>query len=83
VALVERSLDSGLGFPEAIRIGLQAVLCSPEFLFVGEPDQRPGEPLTDWALASRLSYFLWSSMPDRALLTNGRKQRREDMAFLS
>jgi hypothetical protein len=45
-------------------VGLAAILVSPEFLFLREA---PGR-LDDFALASRLSYFLWSSMPDEELL---------------
>ena len=48
-----------------MRVGLKAVLVSPHFLFLRE---KPGK-LDDFALASRLSYFLWSSMPDEELLT--------------
>jgi hypothetical protein len=51
-------------FEQAIRVGLGAVLASPEFLFLRE---EPGR-LDDFALASRLSYFLWSTMPDEELL---------------
>ena len=47
-----------------MRVGLKAVLVSPHFLFLRE---KPGK-LDDFALASRLSYFLWSSMPDEELL---------------
>ena len=46
------------------RVGLLAVMVSPEFLFLRE---EPGK-LDDFALASRLSYFLWSTMPDEELL---------------
>jgi len=57
-------------FPAAMRIGLQRVLCAPGFLFLQEPaganPQR--RRLTDYELASRLSYFLWSTMPDDELL---------------
>ena len=51
-------------FEQAMRVGLKAVLVSPHFLFLRE---KPGK-LDDFALASRLSYFLWSSMPDEELL---------------
>ena len=55
-------------FPEAMRTGLQRVLCAPGFLFLEEPAAIP-QPrrLTDYELASRLSYFLWSTMPDDEL----------------
>ena len=49
---------------DALRQSLTAVLCSPDFLMLREA---PG-PLDDYALASRLSYFLWRSMPDQTLL---------------
>ena len=65
VALVERKLADGYTFEQAVRVGLAGVLVSPEFLFLRE---HPGR-LDDFALASRLSYFLWSTMPDEELLT--------------
>ena len=46
-----------------------AVLCSNDFLYLVEGSaDAPTAALTDWELASRLSYFLWSSMPDERLL---------------
>jgi hypothetical protein len=63
--LVKQKLDRREPFQEAMRIGYQAVLCSPEFLFLQE---HPGR-LDDYALASRLSYFLWNSLPDEELLS--------------
>ena len=56
---------------EAIRLVLARVLVSPAFLYRIEKPP-PGEkaaPVSDWELASRLSYFLWSSMPDDELRT--------------
>ena len=53
-----------------MRVGLKAVLVSPDFLFLRE---KPGK-LDDFALASRLSYFLWSTMPDEELLDPGRAE---------
>ncbi len=54
------------------KTGMLAILCSPRFLFRLETDDRPPreEPydLTEMQLASRLSYFLWSTMPDRELV---------------
>lgn len=62
---------SGAGFEGAVRAGLAAALVSPHFLFrtVATP-QEPGSrhTLDGYELASRLSYFLWSSMPDQVLL---------------
>ena len=65
VARVKAKLDAKFSFEQAMRVGLKAVLVSPQFLFLQE---KPGK-LDDFALASRLSYFLWSSMPDEELLT--------------
>ena len=60
-------------FESGIRAALERVLVSPDFLFriEADPDNvKPGEPyrLSDVALASRLSFFLWSSIPDDELL---------------
>jgi hypothetical protein len=64
--------SKGDGFEVGVKLALQAVLLSPHFLFRIELDEDPtsAQPrrLTDHELASRLSYFLWSSMPDDTLL---------------
>jgi hypothetical protein len=56
---------------DAIRLSMRAMLVSPHFVFRVEVDPNLSDPaphpLTDHELASRLSYFLWSSMPDEAL----------------
>ena len=62
--LVTDVLDAGKSFEDAIEVGLRAVLTTPQFLLL---EERPGK-LDDFALASRLSYFLWSTMPDDELL---------------
>jgi len=61
------SAKEGGGFEDGIRLGLQSILADPEFVFRFE--RAPGGRLTDLELASRLSYFLWSSAPDGQLLT--------------
>ncbi len=67
--LVGQILESGGSFEEAIAVALRAALTSPHFLFRVETDSVPEpHPLTDHELATRLSYFLWSSMPDDELL---------------
>src|SRR5262249_19397897 len=55
--------------PEAVREGFKMVLCSPAFLLIQEPagEQAGPRKLTDYELANRLSYFLWSTMPDAEL----------------
>ena len=47
----------------AMQDGYAAILCSPQFLYM---EEKPG-PLNDYQVANRLSYFLWSSMPDATL----------------
>ena len=64
---VER--ESGEKAAAAYRIALQSILTSRNFIYLVEGDPDARERLTDWELASRLSYFLWSSMPDNALFT--------------
>src|ERR1043165_1200995 len=61
--------DYQLSGIDAVKEGVKAVLCSPEFLFIDEPTGGATKPqrLTDFELASRLSYFLWSTMPDDTL----------------
>ncbi|QEG39163.1 DUF1592 domain-containing protein [Roseimaritima ulvae] len=63
VQLTLHRLDEGRTFEQAVRAGVTAVLCSPHFLLL---NQQP--VVDDYTLASRLSYFLWSSMPDAELL---------------
>jgi hypothetical protein len=68
VSLTRTVLESGRSFEESIQAGLIGVLCSPSFLYLRE-DPLPGTTrITDWELASRLSYFLWSGPPDETLL---------------
>ena len=71
-ALVSRAQASGLSFEQAMRVGVEAILVSPNFLYRIERDPNPNgmraHPVNDFELASRLSYFLWSSMPDEELL---------------
>ena len=62
-----------------VALAMRAVLCSPKFLYRSELDSRPAEkgphPIDDYALASRLSYFLWSSMPDQELFDLAAKKQ--------
>ncbi len=59
--------DDFPSFEAAIRETLAMVLIRPEFLYLWEPAGEQKRRLNDWELASRLSYFLWSTMPDRSL----------------
>jgi hypothetical protein len=78
LARVKAKLDAKFSFEQAMRVGYKAVLVSPHFLFLRE---KPG-PLDDFALASRLSYFLWSSMPDEELLTLAEKGKLREANML-
>lgn len=67
--LYARLRAQDLGHDDAIRMTLARVLVAPAFLYRVEeppPGSHPG-PVSDWEMASRLSYFLWSSAPDDAL----------------
>ena len=61
--------EAGEKMAYAYRVALQGVLTSRHFIYLVEGDPVARERLTDSELASRLSYFLWSSMPDDALFT--------------
>lgn len=65
--------EAGETSGDAYRTALQSVLTSRNFIYLVEGDTEPREILTDWELASRLSYFLWSSMPDRELIAAARE----------
>lgn len=75
VKIVHTALDKKLPFADAMLLGYKAALCSPHFLFLTEPtDTKNKNPrLDDYAVASRLSYFLWSSMPDAELIALAKK----------
>ena len=64
-SMVNRKQDEGLEPLQALQLGFQTILCSTSFLYL---DENSGQ-LNDYALASRLSYFLWSTAPDSELLT--------------
>ena len=85
VAVVDHAMTDGKqSFTEAMRLGLQRVLCSPGFLFLQEPaPQSQRRALNDYELASRLSYFLWSTMPDDALFTHAAAGKLRDPGVLS
>ena len=70
LALFHAAYKADPSFMVAIRLTLQAVLISPKFLFIAEEPNFDSKPhkVTDHELASRLSYFLWGSLPDDELL---------------
>lgn len=81
-ALVEQQVnEADRTYEQALAIALQAVLVAPDFLFRLEPDPEGNadrRPLNDYEVASRLSYFLWSSMPDEELFALAEQQQLRD-----
>jgi mono/diheme cytochrome c family protein/PAS domain-containing protein len=75
VHLTKLVRSHGGSFEEGIQIALEAILMSPDFLFRIEQDPAAegSHRISDIELASRLSYFLWSSMPDDELLSAAEK----------
>jgi hypothetical protein len=76
------------GFEIGVRTALQAILASPDFVFRYElPAAGPAKPgethrISDLALASRLSFFLWGTPPDETLLSLAKSQRLSDVRVL-
>jgi hypothetical protein len=69
VAVFEKSARGGASFRDAVKDALQVVLVSPQFLFLIENSKTPAaEPLDEFELASKLSYFLWNGPPDATTL---------------
>ena len=67
LAAYESERETGESVAEAFRVALKGVLTSRHFIYLVEGEPAVREQLNDWELASRLSYFLWSSMPDEGL----------------
>ena len=73
----------GDSFEDALRFALRAVLVSPHFLFrVEVPRGAEAQPVSGYELASRLSYFLWSSMPDSELFRVASEKKLRDPGVL-
>ena len=87
VRFVEMAMKDGGSFEAGVQLAVQAVLVSPYFLYRWELDPAVGDAgsvvrdLGDYEVASRLSYFLWSSMPDETLfaLAAGSELRKADV----
>lgn len=78
ISLAKPAITEGRDVVEALRIPLRSILSSPQFLlFGGEPGR-----LDDYALANRLSYFLWKSIPDRELVSSAEKGTLTDPKVL-
>jgi mono/diheme cytochrome c family protein len=71
VKLVEAAKSRGDSFEDGVKLAIQAILVSPHFVFKVEHDRKQNEKpftISEHELATRLSYFLWSTMPDEELL---------------
>jgi len=84
LGLFDQAQARGATYEASLRLAIKGVLISPNFLFLVEP--APAEEgvyqLGDYPLASRLSYFLWSSMPDEELLSLAEQGRLHDKDVL-
>lgn len=87
LTIFDRATADGESFDEAVKYTLKAVLISPAFLYRIETDRKAtlannSYPLDDYELASRLSYFLWSSMPDAELFDLAKQGKLRDPAVM-
>lgn len=84
VALFDEATRKGDHFDAAMQYALEAILVSPSFLFrIEDPNPDPGPRyLPDYDLASRLSYFLWGSMPDDELMATAARGQLNNAVVL-
>ncbi len=87
VRFSDMALKEGLSPEQGVQLSIQAMLVSPNYLFRIEKDPDPLDPtavhrVSDIELASRLSYFLWNSMPDDKLLTLAEQNKLHEPATL-
>ena len=82
--MYDRAAERGDPYEERIKLMLKAVLVWPEFLFrIEQKHTEPGiYPLSQYELATRLSYFLWSTMPDEPLIRLAEQGRLQDPKVL-
>jgi hypothetical protein len=83
VGIVKSELAAREKFSDAVKAGMAAILCSKSFIFLAEGDSTAMRyKLNDWEIASRLSYFLWSTMPDDELLSLAEAGKLHDKSEL-
>ncbi len=84
VTLYDQAAKRGEPFEGAVRVVLKAILVSPKFLFRVTRDRPTAEPyaIGEFELAARLSYFLWSSMPDDELFALAEQDRLREPGTL-
>ncbi|MEK0447622.1 MAG: hypothetical protein RLZZ399_2943 [Verrucomicrobiota bacterium] len=82
--VVTSELAAKESFRNAVKAGMAAILNSKSFLFLAEGDEAADRlTLNDWEIASRLSYLLWSTMPDAELFALAEQGKLSDKAVLS
>lgn len=83
VEIVQSEMAAGEAFSDAVKSAMTAILCSKSFLFIAEGDEHSDrKTLNDWEIASRLSYLLWSTMPDDVLLSLAEQGKLRERAEL-
>ena len=81
--IVKGELDAGASFKDAVKAAMIAILCSKSFLFISEGNENADRHiLNDWEIASRLSYLLWSTMPDNELFAAAEQGKLKNPAEL-
>lgn len=80
LTMFDRGQARGDSYEKSIKLAMKAALVSPHFMFLAEPHppEKGNYALGGYELASRLSYFLWSSMPDDTLLASAASGALED-----
>ena len=84
LALYDAARKRGESWEDSVRLGVRALLVSPAFLFRIEADRAGtgAQPISDYELAARLSYFLWATMPDDELLAQAAAGKLHEPAVL-
>jgi len=83
VDIVESEMKAGETFTDAVKSAMTAILCSKSFLFIAEGDEEADRlTLNNWEIASRLSYLLWSTMPDDQLFSLAEQGKLRDPSVL-
>ncbi len=85
LSIFGRVLDEDASYESAIEFALIAAMVSPKFLFLYEEPVESEEPalVTHYEMASRLSYFLWASMPDKELMRLAEGEKLHDESVLA
>ncbi len=81
--IVKGEIAAGEKFVDAVKSAMTAILCSKSFLFLAEGDENANRnTLNEWEIASRLSYLIWSTMPDATLFRAAEKRTLGNKAEL-